>query len=77
MKCDMAVLGGCTNNSNNSGDHFQAEGAETRPPLALGWRLGKAQHADVDFELRLEASRLDAAKDDPENRIGVQLTARW
>ena len=48
---------------------------EHRVGLGLGWELVGARHEDL--ELRLEASRLLLANDNPENRIGVRLTARW
>ena len=48
---------------------------EHRVGLGLGWELVGARHEDL--ELRLEASRLLPANDNPENRIGVRLTARW
>ena len=55
----------------------------------LGGRLLEARGAGVvfgldvegrrreDLEPRIEASRLLPANDDPENRIGVELPARW
>ena len=48
---------------------------EHRVGLGLGWELVGARREDL--ELRLEASRLLPANDNPENRIGVRLTARW
>ena len=48
---------------------------EHRVGLGLGWELAGARREDL--KLRLEASRLLPANDNPENRIGVRLTARW
>ena len=48
---------------------------EHRLGLGLGWELAGARRKDL--ELRLEASRLLPANDNPENRIGVRLAARW
>ena len=48
---------------------------EHRVGLGLGWELVGARREDL--ELRIEASRLLPANDNPENRIGVRLTARW
>ena len=48
---------------------------EHRVGLGLGWELVGARRKDL--ELRLEASRLLPANDNPENRIGVRATARW
>ena len=47
---------------------------EHRVGLGLGWELVGARRGNLD--LRFEASRLLPAHDDPENRIGVRLTAR-
>ncbi len=47
---------------------------EHRVGLGLGWELVGARRGNLD--LRFEASRLLPANDDPENRIGVRLTAR-
>ena len=57
--------------------------SDTGRELRLGWRLtervaaGLARHAV--FEMRIEAARVDAANDDApsEERIGLELTARW
>ena len=49
--------------------------AEHRVGLGVGWELVGARREDL--ELRLEASRLLPANDDPESRMGVRLTARW
>ena len=49
--------------------------AEHRLGLGFGWELVGARRKDL--ELRLEASRLLPANDNPENRIGVRATARW
>ena len=49
--------------------------AEHRLGLGLGWALVGARREDL--ELRFEASRLLPANDDPENRVGLRLTARW
>ena len=49
--------------------------AEHRIGLGAGWKLAGARRHDL--ELRLEALRLLPAGDDPENRVGVSLTARW
>ena len=46
-----------------------------RVGLGFGWELVGARREDL--ELRLEASRLLPANDNPENRIGVRFTARW
>ena len=43
--------------------------------IPSGWELVGARREDL--ELRIEASRLLPANDNPENRIGVRLTARW
>ena len=43
--------------------------------LGAGWRLVGATRRDL--ELRIEGSRLLPANDNPEDRIGVRLTARW
>ena len=48
---------------------------EHRIGLGLGWELAGARREDL--ALRLEASRLLPANDNPENHIGVSLTARW
>ena len=48
---------------------------EHRVGLGLGWGLVGARREDL--EVRLEASRLLPANDNPENRIGVRLAARW
>ena len=48
---------------------------EHRVGLGLGWELAGARREDL--ALRLEASRLLPANDNPENHIGVRLTARW
>ena len=48
---------------------------EHRVGLGLGWELVGGRRKDL--ELRLEASRLLPANDNPENRIGVRATARW
>ena len=48
---------------------------EHRVGLGLGWGLVGARHKDL--ALRLEASRLLPANNNPESRIGVRLTARW
>ena len=48
---------------------------EHRVGLGLGWELVGARREDL--ELRIEASRLLPANDNPESRIGVKLTARW
>ena len=50
-------------------------GPEHRVGLGLGWELMGARRENL--ELRLEASRLLPANDNPENRIGVRLAARW
>ena len=50
-------------------------GPEHRIGLGLGWELVGARRKDL--ELRLEASRLLPANDNPESRIGVRATARW
>ena len=50
-------------------------GSEHRVGLGLGWELAGARRENL--ELRLEASRLLPANDNPENRIGVRLAARW
>ena len=46
-----------------------------RVGLGFGWELAGARRENL--ELRLEASRLLPANDDPESHIGVKLTARW
>ena len=43
--------------------------------LRFSWRLKGAWREDLGF--RVEASRLLPANDNPENLIGVRLTARW
>ena len=43
--------------------------------LGAGWRLVGATRRDL--ELRIEGSRLLPANDNPEDRVGVRLTARW
>ena len=48
---------------------------EHRVGLGLGWELVGARRENL--ELRLEASRRLPANDNPENRIGVRLAARW
>ena len=48
---------------------------EHRVGLGFGWQLVGARREDL--KLRLEASRLLPANDDPESRMGVRLTARW
>ena len=48
---------------------------EHRVGLGLGWELIGARRENL--ELRLEASRRLPANDNPENRIGVRLAARW
>ena len=49
--------------------------AEHRLGLGLGWRLeGMGAQG---FELRFEGTRLDAANDDSEHRVGVRMSARW
>ena len=49
-----------------------------RLALGLGWRLEGAQPQDAAFALRLEGSRHVAANDgEPENRMGLRMTARW
>ena len=50
-------------------------GPEHRVGLGLGWELIGARRENL--ELRLEASRRLPANDNPENRIGVRLAARW
>ena len=58
-------------------------GAEARPEhqvlLGLDWNLAKTRHENVDFKIRIEASRLEAGNQDraPEDRLGVSVTARW
>ena len=49
--------------------------AEHRIGLGFGWELVGAQREDL--ALRIEASRLLPANEDPESRIGVRLSARW
>ena len=46
--------------------------------VGLGWRLEGSRGGEA-FDVRLEATRLDAANDDrpPEHRIGLSVTARW
>ena len=46
-----------------------------RVGLGFGWELVGA--GAEDLALRIEASRLLPANDDPESRLGVRLTARW
>ncbi len=48
---------------------------EYRIALGFGWERAGAEAEDL--ELRVEASRLAPANDDPESRIGVRLTTRW
>ena len=49
-----------------------------RLALGLGWRLEGAQPLDRAFALRLEGSRHVAANNgEPENRMGLRMTARW
>ena len=48
---------------------------EHRVGLGLGWELVGARREEL--KLRLDASRLLPANDDPESHIGVKLTARW
>ena len=45
----------------------------------LGWRLGLEQSGPNALELRLEATRREAANDDtdPEHGIGLRLSVRW
>ena len=49
--------------------------AEHRLGLGLGWRLEGM--GTQGFELRFEGTRLDAANDDSEHRVGVRMSARW
>jgi len=48
---------------------------EHRVGLGLGWELAGARREDL--ALRLAASRLLPANGNPENHVGVRLTARW
>ena len=44
----------------------------------VGWRLGLATSAPVSMELKLEATRSEAAGDEaPEHGVGLSLVARW
>ena len=58
-----------------------ADGANPRHGLGvgLGWQLTGERTNHAAFEIRFEAARLEAANGDdaPENRIGLELTARW
>ena len=49
--------------------------AEHRIGLGFGWELVGARREHL--ALRIEASRLLPANEDPESRIGVRLSARW
>ena len=49
--------------------------AEHRIGLGFGWRLEGAPVAAL--ELRFEGERLLPANDNPANRVGVRLSARW
>ena len=53
--------------------------SQGRREYSLGWRLGLAQTGPTALELRLQATRSEAANDntDPEHGIGLRLTARW
>ena len=55
------------------------EMSESGRKYSIGWHFGAAQREDFDFEVRFEASRLDAANDDvaPDHRIGFRMSARW
>ena len=46
-----------------------------RVGLGFGWELAGARREDL--ALRIEASRLQPANEDPESRIGVRFSARW
>ena len=48
---------------------------EHRIGLGAGWKLVGADRQDL--KLGIEDSRLLPANDNPENRIGIGLTARW
>ena len=43
----------------------------------LGWKLGLARAGSTALDLRLEATRREAANDNPQHGIGFRLTARW
>ena len=48
---------------------------EHRVGLGFGWELLSSRRENL--RLRLEALRVLPANDDPENRVGVSVTARW
>ena len=50
---------------------------ETGREYIHAWRLLEARDAGLGFGLHVEGVRRLPADDDPENRIGVRLTARW
>ena len=71
----FAVFGGRYTGTPELGIGLSERGRET----SLGWRLAGARREALDFDIRIEASRLQPVNDerDPEHQIGLRMTARW
>ena len=71
----FAVFGGHYTGTPELGFALSERGRET----SLGWRLAGARRGSLDFDVRIEASRLQPTNDarDPEHQIGLGMTARW
>ena len=71
----FAVFGGRYTGTPELGLGLTERSRET----SLGWRIAGARREALDFDVRLEASRLELTNDarDPEHQIGLTMTARW